>query len=89
MTKITTPIAVLIGSFIIASAILLRVDITAPIIGTAQADVAGMDYYDLKSDYDFKKAVRRVVSSYCNVSSSSIYMWSDSYGDLDSTSISC
>ena len=33
----------------------------------ANADVAGMDYYDLKSDYDFKKAVKRVVSGYCRV----------------------
>ena len=69
MTKITTPIAVLIGSFIIASAILLRVDITAPIIGTANADVAGMDYYDLYYDYDFKTAVRKVVESDCYISS--------------------
>ena len=65
MTKITTPIAVLIGSFIIASAILLRVDITAPIIGTANADVAGMNYMNLYYDYDFKKAVRKVVESRC------------------------
>ena len=57
MTKITTPIAVLIGSFIIASAILLRVDITAPIIGTAHADVDGMNYYDLYYDYDFKDSL--------------------------------
>ena len=65
MTKITTPIAVLIGSFIIASAILLRVDITAPIIGTANASVAGMNYMNLYYDYDFKKAVRRVVENNC------------------------
>ena len=65
MTKITTPIAVLMGSFIIASAILLRVDITPPLIGTAHADVAGMDSYDLYYDYDFKKAVRRVVENNC------------------------
>ena len=73
MTKITTPIAVLIGSFIIASAILLRVDITAPIIGTAHADVDGMNYYDLYYDYDFKKAVRKVVESDCYLSGNNIY----------------
>ena len=31
------------------------------LVPLAQADVAGMDYYDLKSDYDFKKAVRSIV----------------------------
>ena len=33
----------------------------------ANADVAGMGYYALKSDYDFKKAVKSVVSRYCLV----------------------
>ncbi|MDC0944228.1 hypothetical protein OAR82_00080 [Candidatus Pelagibacter sp.] len=39
------------------------------IITNANAEVAGMDYWDLRSDYDFKKAVRRVVERYCTVSS--------------------
>ena len=88
MTKLTTPKSILIGFALIALSI-ASIPYSNLIVPKAYADVAGMDYYDLKSDYDFKKAVRRVVSSYCNVSSSSIYMWSDSYGDLDSTSISC
>ena len=89
MTKITTPIAVLIGSFIIASAILLRVDITAPIIGTAHADVAGMGYYSLQSDDDFKKAVRHVVENYCVLSDDVVYLGSDTWGNLRDTYISC
>tara|TARA_B100000886_G_C20416562_1_gene489515 strand:- start:725 stop:847 length:123 start_codon:yes stop_codon:yes gene_type:complete len=28
---------------------------------------AGMNYYELKSDYDFKKAVKRVVENNCTV----------------------
>ena len=35
------------------------------IITSANAEVAGMGYYDLYSDYDFKKAVRKVVERYC------------------------
>ena len=34
-------------------------------ITLAHADVAGMDYIDLKMDYDFKKAVRKVVENSC------------------------
>ena len=37
------------------------------IVKNLKADVAGMDYYDLKSDYDFKKAVKRIVED-CDVS---------------------
>ena len=33
----------------------------------ANADVAGMSWISLKSDYDFKKAVRKVVERYCEV----------------------
>ncbi len=40
----------------------------------AQADVAGMNQFDLRHDYDFKKAVRKVVEKYCEV---------DSRGDID------
>lgn len=36
------------------------------IFENVQAEVAGMDYYDLKGDYDFKKAVRRIVEN-CSV----------------------
>tara|TARA_B100000575_G_C22693681_1_gene420254 strand:+ start:331 stop:546 length:216 start_codon:yes stop_codon:yes gene_type:complete len=38
------------------------------IITKANAEVAGMDYWDLRSNYDFKKAVRNIVERYCNVS---------------------
>ena len=31
------------------------------------ADVGGMSYMELKMDYDFKKAVRKVVQRYCTV----------------------
>jgi len=31
------------------------------LVPLAQADVAGMDYYDLRTDYDFKKAVKSIV----------------------------
>jgi hypothetical protein len=30
-------------------------------ISPTHADVAGMDDYDLKSDYDFKKAVKEMI----------------------------
>ena len=43
-------------------------------ISAANAEVAGMDYYDLKSDYDFKKAVRRIVEN-CSVDGESISCW--------------
>ena len=36
-----------------------------------KADVAGMDYYDLRSDYEFKKAVRYIVED-CDVVGNSI-----------------
>ena len=35
------------------------------LIDKVKADVAGMSWYDLKHDYDFKKAVKRVVEDYC------------------------
>ena len=61
--------AFLVGFFV--SNIVTNVDFG--IISKANAEVAGMGYYDLKSDYDFKKAVRRVVESYCQV---------DEYGSI-------
>jgi hypothetical protein len=48
----------------------------------AQAEVAGMDYFALRTDYDFKKAVRHVVED-CDVSG-----YVDG-GYLYSTEISC
>ena len=31
------------------------------LVGEVKAEVAGMDSYDLRYDYDFKRAVRKVV----------------------------
>lgn len=47
-------------------------DIAGDFATAAQAEVGGMDYYELKSDYDFKKAVRKVVDRYCEVDGSEI-----------------
>ena len=82
MTKINTPTAVLLGSILIASAIFFRIDISKPLIGSVYADVAGMDYGDLRRDRDFKKAVQYIVER-CEVTG---YV-DDEY--LHSTSISC
>ena len=43
------------------------------LISSANADVAGMSAYDLKTDLDFKRAVRSVVSGSCYVDSDYIY----------------
>ena len=42
-------------------------------IPEAHAEVGGMDSYDLASDYDFKKAVKKVVNKYCIVDDEDIY----------------
>ena len=42
-------------------------DIVGEFAPLANAEVAGMDYSDLRSDSDFKKAVRRVLESNCSV----------------------
>ena len=71
--KKTTPYALtfafLAGYF--ASNVVNSVDFG--VITNAYAEVDGMDYYDLKSDYDFKKAVRRVVESDCSINGSGLY----------------
>lgn len=41
----------------------------------ANAEVAGMDSWDLKHDYDFKKAVKDVISSDCHISGNNIYCY--------------
>ena len=43
------------------------------IVGKVMAEVVGMDNYDSKIDYDFKKVVRKEVENYCE---------SDSDGDI-------
>jgi len=88
MTKLTTPKSILIGFALIALSI-ASIPYSNLIVPKAYADVAGMDYYDLKSDYDFKKAVRQVVESDCNLSDDSIWMWSEDWGTVSSTAISC
>lgn len=46
-------------------------------ISDAKAEVAGMSYYDLRRDRDFKKAVRYIVNSDCTVNLSGGYVDSD------------
>jgi len=66
MTKLTLPKSILIGFALIALSI-ASIPYSNLIVPKAYANVAGMDYYDLKSDYDFKKAVKQVVSASCRV----------------------
>jgi hypothetical protein len=42
------------------------------IITSANAEVAGMDYFDLKLDWDFKRAVKSIVQN-CYVDGDYIY----------------
>jgi|TARA_B100000929_G_scaffold262202_1_gene227418 hypothetical protein len=43
------------------------------IITNANADVGGMNYVQLQMDYDFKKAVKKVISGKCYVDIG--YVW--------------
>ena len=43
------------------------------IITSANAEVAGMDYFDLKFDWDFKRAVKYVIVEDCYVDGDYIY----------------
>lgn len=52
-------------------------------VGTVNAEVAGMDYYGLKRDRDFKRAVRYIVED-CSVSDGSILN-----DELSDSSLSC
>ena len=63
--KLTTPIAILISSLMLVLAIMFRPD-GIPYVDSAMADVAGMDYRELKRDRDFKKAVKYIVQN-CGV----------------------
>ena len=65
MKQLTLPRAILIGSFLIALAILLKED-ESVIVPKANAEVAGMDSYDLRYDYDFKHAVKSIVED-CDI----------------------
>ena len=46
-------------------------DFSYLIVPSLNADVAGMDYYDLRRDRDFKKAVQYIVED-CDVDGDSI-----------------
>jgi|TARA_B110000467_G_C18012771_1_gene311418 hypothetical protein len=72
MTKLTTPKSILIGFALIALSI-ASIPYSNLIVPKAHADVAGMDYLDLRNDNDFKKAVKRVVSLSCRVQGGRIY----------------
>ena len=62
--KLTTPKSIIIGSVLIALAILFRADISfAP---EAKAEVAGMGYYELRRDRDFRRATEHIVEN-CRV----------------------
>ena len=58
--RLTIPRAILLSAFMISLAIFFRLD-DAQVVSDANAEVAGMDSYDLKWDYDFKRAVEMVV----------------------------
>ena len=60
--KLTIAIAFLAGYFV--SDVINDVGIS--FVSEAKADIYGMDYYDLKSDYDFVKAVKYVVTENCH-----------------------
>jgi hypothetical protein len=40
-------------------------DLGIKVISETRADIYGMDYYDLKSDSDFKRAVMSIVEENC------------------------
>ena len=57
----------------IANDIVKTLDVS--LISPVQASVAGMSYHDLRRDRDFKKAVRRVVSNYCQSQGEGEYIY--------------
>ena len=64
--KLTIPIAILIGFFMIAVSILYTNGFNFSIIPKVNAEVDGMDAYDLENDYDFKNAVEEIIED-CEV----------------------
>jgi len=48
-------------------------EIDATIVTQAWADVAGMNYLELRRDRDFKRAVKDVVSGNCYVQDTHVY----------------
>lgn len=69
LNNLTIAKAILIGSFAISTTFLINAGSMQPFIAEAEADVAGMDYRDLRRDRDFKKAVKYIVEN-CSVSGS-------------------
>lgn len=67
LKKITTPVALLIGSVLIASAILLRISFVDLFITEVKAEVDGMNSIELQNDYDFENAVKDIINNDCNV----------------------
>jgi len=57
---------VLFGAVLIALAILFQPQIQSRYFSDAHAKVGGMDAWDLKYDWDFKKAVHSIVED-CSV----------------------
>ena len=64
--KLTTPKSILIGFFMIAVSILYTNGFNFSIIPKVNAEVAGMDEWDLKSDRDFVRAVEDIIED-CEV----------------------
>ena len=69
MKKIILVGCIAFGLGLLTDKFILNYDIT--VIKPAQADVAGMGYWDLRRDRDFKKAVRYIVES-CSVNGNGI-----------------
>ena len=61
INKLTIPIAIIIGFFMIAVSILYTNVFNFSFIPEVKSEVGGMDASDLKSDKDFKKAVLSIV----------------------------
>ena len=78
--------------FILSVIAVCLVLITAKLyLPQAHAEVDGMDSYDLSNDYDFRRAVERVVERRCSVSvSDTVYIYDSDYVSIDLTgSIDC
>ena len=60
--KLTTSKSIIIGSVLIALAILFRAD--ASFVPEAKAEVAGKGYYELRSDHDFRRATEHIIEEY-------------------------
>ena len=73
MDKFSKAIFIIIAVSLIGINIQLFNDNKINLISESKAEVAGMDYIELKEDEDFHKGVRRVVERYCYVSNDYIF----------------